>query len=505
MEPADDLSRGPRAPRDGLTSTRRVVCIGLDACDPATVARLAAAGRLPALGRLLDAGVRVPVRNDPAFVVAACWPSFATGLRPEHHGYFGWATLAPGSYATRDLAPEDVRGTPFWETLGAAGRRVAVVDVPRSRCAPALRGLQVVEWGSHDRLGGLRTTPASLRAELVARHGLHPVAGVEPDARRVFSPSDHAHRRGAWRDAAETEALVADELRGLAQKTALSLDLLARERWDCFVSVYGEGHSVGHQAWHQHDPAHPRHDADARRAHGDPIARVYRALDDAVAAHQAAAGADATFLVLLSHGMDAAYDAGADLVGRALDVLAHRPEPRCRGWAGVRPRLGAGAGPPAPRPFFLLPSNDTLPAVRLNVRGRDPEGVIDPERAAAVREALARGLEALVDVETGEPIADVLRVGDGPVRDARPDLVVALRRRRPLRAVASPATGQLVVHPGGWRTGDHRPDGLLLAAGPGLAAGTRSPLAIEDVAPTIARQLGVALPPCDGRAHALAG
>lgn len=487
MEPADDLSRGPRAPRDGLTSTRRVVCIGLDACDPATVARLAAAGRLPALGRLLEGGIRIPVRNDPAFVVAACWPSFATGLRPEHHGYHGWATLVPGSYAMRDLAPEDVRGTPFWETLGAAGRRVAVVDVPRSRCAPALHGLQVVEWGSHDRLGGLRTTPARLRAELVARHGLHPVAGVDPDARRVFSPSDHAHRRGAWRDATETEALVADELRGLAQKTALSLDLLGRERWDCFVGVYGEGHSVGHQAWHQHDPAHPRHDAEARRANGDPIERVYRALDDAVATHQAAAGADATFLVLLSHGMDAVYDAGADLVGRALDVLAQ------------------GAGSRAPRPWFLLPSNDTLPAVRLNVHGRDPEGVIEPGRASAVREALARGLEALCDVETGEPIADVLRIGDGPVSDDRPDLVVVLRRRRPLRTVASPATGPLAVRPGGWRTGDHRPDGLLLAAGPGLAAGTRPPLAIEDVGATIARLLDVALPPCDGRAHAFAG
>jgi predicted AlkP superfamily phosphohydrolase/phosphomutase len=445
--------------------------------------------------------VRVPIRNDAAFVVAACWPSFATGLRPEHHGYHGWATLVPGSYDVRDLGPEDVRGTPFWEVLSAAGRRVAIVDVPRSRCATALQGLQVVEWGSHDRLGGLRTTPPALRADLEARHGLHPVAGIDPDAARVFAPSDHVHRRGAWRDAVETEALVRDELRGLARKTALSLDLLARERWDCFVSVFGEGHSVGHQAWHQHDAGHPRHDAAARASDGDPIARVYRALDAAVAAHVAHVGTDTTLLVLLSHGMGAAYDAGGDLLERVLQRLAASgriphatPGPLRRAWQRLRRPPDA-----TPPPWFIVPSNDAAPAVRLNVRGREPDGTIDAAAAPVVRDALAAALAALRDVETGEPVADVLRPGDGrTVDDARPDLIVAYRRSRPLRAVWSAATGEVTVRAGGWRSGEHRPDGLLLATGPGLPSAVLPAVAIEDVAPTIAALAGITPPPSDG-------
>jgi hypothetical protein len=52
----------------------------------------------------------------------------------------------------------------------------------------------------------------------------------------------------------------------------------------------------------------------------------------------------------------------------------------------------------------------------------------------------------------------------------------------------------------GWRTGDHSPDGLLLARGPGLPAGTNlTPLAIEDIGPTVAARLGVTLNGVDGR------
>lgn len=448
--------------------------------------------------------MRAPVRNDAAFAVAACWPSFATGLRPEHHGYHGWARLVPGSYDVRDLAPEDVRGTPFWEVLSAAGRRVAVVDVPRSRCAPALHGLQVVEWGSHDRLGGLRTAPPALRGEIEARHGLHPVAGIDPDAARVFAPSDHLHRRGAWRDAVETQAIVRDELRGLTRKTALSVDVLARERWDCFVSVFGEGHSIGHQAWHQHDAGHPRHDASARAANGDPIARAYRALDDAVAAHVAQIGPDTTLLVLLSHGMAASYDAGGDLLGRVLSRLETRlpqvtPGRLRRAWQRWFRRDGATRPP-----WFLLPSNDAYPAVRLDVRGREPDGTLDPAVAPVVRDALAAALAALRDADTGEPVADVFRPGNGRLLDdARPDLVVAYRRRRPLRAVWSDVTGELPVRAGGWRSGEHRPDGLLLATGPGLPRATLPPIAIEDLAPTITALAGVTPPPSDGVPQAL--
>jgi predicted AlkP superfamily phosphohydrolase/phosphomutase len=50
-----------------------------------------------------------------------------------------------------------------------------------------------------------------------------------------------------------------------------------------------------------------------------------------------------------------------------------------------------------------------------------------------------------------------------------------------------------------WRTGDHFPNGLLLATGPGIVPGVASQvIPVTDIAPTICARLGVQLPDVDG-------
>jgi hypothetical protein len=51
-----------------------------------------------------------------------------------------------------------------------------------------------------------------------------------------------------------------------------------------------------------------------------------------------------------------------------------------------------------------------------------------------------------------------------------------------------------------WRTGDHRPGGLLLVRAPGVRGGAAlDPIAIEDVGPTLASAFEMDLPDVDGR------
>jgi len=50
------------------------------------------------------------------------------------------------------------------------------------------------------------------------------------------------------------------------------------------------------------------------------------------------------------------------------------------------------------------------------------------------------------------------------------------------------------------RSGDHRPNGLLVARGKGVPAGGELPaIATEDIGPTIAAYLGVTLDGVDGK------
>src|SRR4029450_647864 len=87
----------------------------------------------------------------------------------------------------------------------------------------------------------------------------------------------------------------------------------------------------------------------------------------------------------------------------------------------------------------------------------------------------------------------------GEPTDELPDLIVHWNRTRPIRRVRSPRYGSLARGVPGGRSGDHRPDGLLVARGPGILADPRGgPVRSVDVPATIAGMLGVPLPDVDG-------
>jgi hypothetical protein len=89
----------------------------------------------------------------------------------------------------------------------------------------------------------------------------------------------------------------------------------------------------------------------------------------------------------------------------------------------------------------------------------------------------------------------------GPAaRQKLPDLLIDWNVRRPIETVYSPTTGIVHLRDEWWRTGDHRPGGLLMALGAGVPPSAPLPdLDTEDIAPTIARALGVTLEGVDGR------
>ena len=81
----------------------------------------------------------------------------------------------------------------------------------------------------------------------------------------------------------------------------------------------------------------------------------------------------------------------------------------------------------------------------------------------------------MINVDTGEPaVAAVYFTDDHYERvdgDPMGDLIVEWNRNAPIDTVWSPATGVVTAPYLQWRTGDHHRAGLLLATGPGVAAG----------------------------------
>jgi predicted AlkP superfamily phosphohydrolase/phosphomutase len=510
----------------------RLLVLGIDALSPPLLRRWASDGSLPAIRSLMDRGTCGTVRGIRGFFVGSTWPSFYTGRSPAGHGFYRIEQLKSGTYEF--YRPLDsalgMGGTPFWKLASDAGRRVAVCDVPLTRLDPDLNGLQIVEWGGHDAVFGFHASPADLGRDVLSRLGPYPLP----------SSCD-----GLRRSAADFERFVAKLELAVTRKTQLTLDLLGREDWDLFVQVFTEAHCAGHQCWHLHDPAHPAHDPALLAAVGDPLKRIYRAIDRAVAAVLERVG-DARVLLVSPHGM-AHYRGGASLLTKIL-VRLGVTAPAARGlrdraeataaaaWrtlpenarATLRPmkaRLASRfAGGESPRisadvtrsMCFSIPNGEPVDGIRLNLAGREPQGVLEAGRATdAFCEALAADLRAIIDERSGGPLfADVYRTDDlyaGSRRAALPDLLVEWNGDPPIGTVAhaggrgatvratSAKIGAITATNTWGRTGEHVPTGTFIFAGSGMPA-TRleAPVSLLDFHPTLCALMGLPQPSVDG-------
>jgi len=518
----------------------RVLLLGVDAGSKALVEEWAAAGVLPTFQSLLARGLVGDTRSLEGFFVGSTWPSFYTGVTPARHGIHSLVQLKPGSYELfRCYTGEFVKREPFWNHLSRAGRRVAILDVPLSGVSEGLNGIQTVEWGSHDANYGFRTWPHSLARQIRARFGLHPLT----------TSCDVDHR--SPREFLELKERLVE---GVKRKTALTKFFLSQGGWDFFAQVFTEGHCVGHQCWHLHDPRHPGHDPGVVAVTGDLVREVYAAIDAAIGELLARVGDDCLVIVLLSHGMCHRYGAQfllADILVRlglavppaprlpgeagpvrwldgplgwgwthAPDWVKKRSRPlrdRVRGWLDSREPLRRLSLDPRLSRCFLVDNGLAVGGIRLNLTGREPQGLIAPgvEESALCQE-LARDLEAIVDLSTGRRIVRrVLRTADlyrGEYLSHLPDLLVAWSDETPIgTSTVGRGTGatlrlgseRIGVVEGTnryCRTGDHRPEGLFVAVGPGVAPGrVRRTVSVMDFGPTLAGLLDVELPDTDGQ------
>ena len=232
-----------------MSSPTRVLFVGLDAMDVDIARDLAARGRLPTLASLLDTSAWADTQNPVGLFIGGVWPSFWTGSSPARHGFHCFLQLVPGTYEVARFDQRDIKLPPFWKTLSDRGLRCAVVDVPITPVTGVTAEIHIADWGTHDRMLSFDASSPDVESMVRQRFGDHAVAGK----------CDDYAARGAYRQ------LRDDLLVGVEDKARLSEQLLLQCNWDLFVTVFGEGHCVGHHFWRLHDASHPRSGQGARR------------------------------------------------------------------------------------------------------------------------------------------------------------------------------------------------------------------------------------------------
>jgi predicted AlkP superfamily phosphohydrolase/phosphomutase len=487
----------------------RVLLIGLDAADSEILIEACDEGLLPNLAKLRDSSAWGIAEAPPGFGSGAIWPSFSSGVSPASHGRYFYRQVWPGQYEAERFEARHFHGKMIWDVLSDAGKRVAVFDVPKAGVSEGLNGLHVADWLVHGPVyKKVVASPAALAAELRERY---------------TDPEPQCDRPGG-RDAAGHVAFRDLCIERVGVKEQGSRHYFAQEPWDLFVTVFGDPHCVGHQAWHVRDPSHPLHDADVSKRVGDPVLQVYTAIDASIGRMLEDVDDDTLVVFFSGTGMGPNYT-GNYVLDEMLRRLEGKTKTRSLDWLGRAKRRAkrvlpvelrrrwrrasrrfeerVAHGDRERRRLFTVPHNDISGAIRVNLQGREPEGLVRPEELDALYESLRRDLLSVRNLDTGRAVVkDVVRVADhcrGEYIADMPDFFVLWNREEPIERVGSAKIGEIAYLHRGNRTGDHASESLFMARGRGIQPGRIGPISIMDFAPTIAAICDVPVRRTDGR------
>jgi predicted AlkP superfamily phosphohydrolase/phosphomutase len=478
-------------------ATPQVLIIGLDGATWRLFEPWARTGRLPHLAALMARGTWGTLRSTVPALTLPAWASFMTGKNPGAHGVFGFRRFAPDRYEPGGLAnASDLRAATLWDLAGRAGRRVGVVNVPPSYPIRPVNGYVVSCMLTPP--GEPFTDPPEVAAEL----GDYQIDIPPPGVLR--------------RDAPDYRTRALTYLHGMREQTRQRgeavLRVMQRRQADLVCVVFYAPDRIQHYFWHCLDPTT---DGAADPEIATLAADIYTVLDEAVGRLVAAAGPDATTVIISDHGF-VPKPARAVHINRWLadqGLVARRPF-----WTLRRKII---------RKLFPAPWRqryDTMEHILVNrartrawaetiftgtagiwvhVAGRYPLGCVAPgAEYEAVRRQIAIGLGALHDERGRRVFRCVERREDlyrGPYVAEAPDLLAvceddfgvvfeSLRRELREQALFGPFEEQ------GY-TGTHDPDGIYLAAGPPIGTlGAHEDYPIESIAPTVLHLLGLPVP-----------
>ncbi len=529
----------------------RVLAIGLDGVEISLVRQMMAEGELPALRAMEEQSAAWLLEHWSAHLTGLSWEHFWSGLSPEDADRASAVEFDASSYS---VWQEGARFAPFFDHVDGS----VVLDAPYGDFTKAREARGVLAWATHDPgLAMSQARPAELEDELRVHVGPHPASGwlyatpwPSADATRTMADvlvggidarakaarwlladrlrdwklgvivvsEPHAASEAMWHGVDPTHPLHAhpaasaarDGLRAvLAAVDRFVGDVVDGTRPDAVV-VFNMG-GMG------------TNDADIPSMVLLPELVFRWAFDDRLLDPPAEWQANPSSPPILA-GPKAAWS--TDWYPRvnnprenrslAQELVARLPAPvrdrirneRAQRRVRARPTgyLDIAWQPAAwYRPWWPQMRAFALPSlydgrIRVNLRGRERDGIVEPEQYESVCDEIEALVTPLRDSATGElAVARVTRNRRGdPFALHGDEADVSVTWQGSAFGLLHPEHGLLGPVPYR-RTGGHTgPHGFAWISAPGLAPGGRGVTAASDVAPTILDLLGAPSPRISG-------
>jgi predicted AlkP superfamily phosphohydrolase/phosphomutase len=493
--------------------------VQFDAASASVLRRMLAAQRLPSLAGLIERGLWHDLDAPATQFAAGAQHTLYSGVELGDHGLFypfQWsASEQRVKYMTAFPAPP-----PVWERLAPHGTRTLAIDPYESRApATAPPGSLVCGWQLHDRV--------------VLRKWATPAADYDA-LQRIFGPPEPVDEVFGRHTVSEMLALRRRLIHAPSRVADAAALLLDRDHFDFAWLTFCAAHVAGHQFWDLSQLDDSELDPASSHALATTLEDVYEAVDHALGRIVRALPERADLMVVSPVGMDV-NTSRADMLPDMLDAIL-RPD-AARGDAGrssiwwlrdaVPSNLRARVASVLPERFALdLTARLELrgvdwtttrafahPAenqgyVRLNLRGRERDGIVDPAEADALLDVIAAGLRTFRDLDGTSAVESVDRVADlfgsGRCAHQLPDLIVRWTDRPATRVkgLTSDQFGTVLRRGvGSGRSGNHTEGDAWALVVPGRSehAGLERPPRLEDVAATAIVLAGGSLDGLTGR------
>jgi len=351
----------------------KVLVIGLDCAAPKTLFE-DFIDECPNIKRLMEHGVYGKLRSSDPPITIPAWMVMVTGKKPGTLGVYGFRHRKQNSYTDFWVAnSRTIKEPRIWDILGEKGLKSIILGIPPTFPAQVINGNLVAGFISPDTLSNF-TYPPELKEEIAENIGNY-----------VFDVKFRTNQK---------EQLLVD----IYQMTKLHFKtvkyLIQNKEWDyCHFVIIGLDR-IHHAFWKFYDKTH--HKYEAGNIFESVIKNYYKFLDKEIGELLDLIENNTTVLVVSDHGAKAMK--GCLCVNMALENLGllkfeESPKRGARledtkidwdntyawGWGGYYARI------------FL------------NVKGREKNGIIDPEDYEEWRDKISNLLKDLPDVQ-GNPM-----------------------------------------------------------------------------------------------------
>jgi len=483
----------------------RVVVIGIDGATWRILLPLVRKGVMPNIKKAIDLGFSCVLDSTIPPITGPAWMSLITGLGPGKTGVFDFLVRRKFEYDLHPISAKDYRGKAIWDQLCHEGLRVGLMNIPMLFPPYPVNGFMISGMGSvvEEKI----TYPKDLKDEIIR---------VTPGY-KVFIRYDQEKYLDEY-------LLLSDLQDVLANRIKLTLHLLQNKEADFFMSIIQSTDWLQHKFWRHMDKNHPLYDPSESPEFARMIDKFWSQLDKGIGDVLDLLDGKANLFIVSDHGFGSqvgVFDLSTWMIdngfmrlkkntlskptefmreiltkkGPKMNFLRKYIPATASRYLFEKIKVGYQYSHImelidfTKTPAFVLGHTIGTGGIYLNIKGREPNGLLDWSAAMDLRDELIKKLSHSIE-ETYDGSICIYKseeIYSGPEAKYSPDIIFGINDWSCYITENKPS-GNVFVRdsyaPG--ITGSHRSDGILIALGPDIRCGGIERASILDVVPTIA-------------------